>query len=218
MTDAQVPALNKHQKKNETSTRAMLDAAAELIVEGGLDALTLAAIGERSGYSRGLASARFGSKAGMIEALIERIAYRWRERNVRPAERSATGLAATVTFFDAISTQIERDDKHLRALYTLMFEAVGPDDMIRQRIADLQRNQLESFADLFRRGMADGTVRDDIDPDQEAMLASAALRGAAFQWMVDPARIDGVAAIKLVCSAVLDRVATAEGQASVDSQ
>ncbi len=193
----------------------MLDAASELIVEGGLDALTLAAIGERSNYSRGLASARFGSKAGLIDALIEGIAYRWRERNLRPAEESATGLKATVAFFEAIGAQIERDDTHLRVLYTLMFESVGPDSQIRERIAALQRDQLGSFVRLFRRGIADGTVRSDIDPDDEAMLASAALRGAAFQWMVEPERVDGVAAVKLVMQSVIDRIATREGVESL---
>ena len=209
--------LNKHQLRTKASSRAMLEAASDLIVEGGLDALTLAAIGERSGYSRGLASARFGSKAGLVDALIEGIAYRWRERNVRPAEQSATGLAATAVFFEAIWTQVERDDKYLRVLYTLMFESIGPDPVIRERIADLQRHQLESFADLFRRGIADGTVQADIDPDEESLLASAALRGVAFQWMIDPDRVDAVAALKLVFGAVLDRIATPYGIECIDA-
>jgi len=47
----------------------LLDAAADLIAEGGYEAMTLAAVGERAGYSRGLVTARFGSKDQLLEAL-----------------------------------------------------------------------------------------------------------------------------------------------------
>jgi len=38
--------------------------------------MTLAAVGERAGYSRGLATARFGSKDELLRALVERIVGR----------------------------------------------------------------------------------------------------------------------------------------------
>ena len=53
---------NRHQERSDLSTARLLDAAAELIEEGGYEAMTVAAVGERAGYSRGLVTARFGSK------------------------------------------------------------------------------------------------------------------------------------------------------------
>ena len=49
---------NRHKERSELSTRRLLDAAGELIVEGGYEAMTLAAVGERAGYSRGLPAHR----------------------------------------------------------------------------------------------------------------------------------------------------------------
>ncbi len=203
---------NKHQQRNEASTRAMLDATASLIVEGGLDAVTLAAVGERSGYSRGLASARFGSKAGLIDALIDRISYRWRQRVFRPAGRRSTGIEAALVFIEAIWTQMERDDTHLRVFYTLVFEAVGPDPLIRSRIADLNQEQLVGFADYLARGVEDGSIRNDIDVEAEAQLIVAGLRGMAFLWMVDAEQIDGVAAMRTLYDSCADRLATPFGR------
>ncbi|RLA29246.1 MAG: TetR/AcrR family transcriptional regulator, partial [Gammaproteobacteria bacterium] len=55
----------------------MLDAAIELILERGTDKTTLQAIGEKAGYSRGLATYRFGSKAGLFDELCKSISRRW---------------------------------------------------------------------------------------------------------------------------------------------
>ena len=47
----------KQAERVERSTKALLDAAAEIIVEPGYEALSIGAVGERSGYSRGLVTA-----------------------------------------------------------------------------------------------------------------------------------------------------------------
>ena len=59
------------------SDRAMIDAAIELILERGTARTTLAAIGERAGYSRGLATYRYGSKSGLFKEVSNTIQRRW---------------------------------------------------------------------------------------------------------------------------------------------
>ena len=48
---------------------ALLSAAAEIVVESGVPAVTLAAVAERAGYSRGMVTHHFGSKRGLLDAL-----------------------------------------------------------------------------------------------------------------------------------------------------
>jgi AcrR family transcriptional regulator len=48
---------------------ALLTAAAELVVRDGVRSVTLARIGERAGYSRGIVTHQFGTKKAMLEAL-----------------------------------------------------------------------------------------------------------------------------------------------------
>ena len=55
----------------------MFAAAIELLCEGGIHRATLKDIGERAGYSRGLASARFGSKEGLFASLVGNIDTQW---------------------------------------------------------------------------------------------------------------------------------------------
>src|ERR1700749_3420167 len=63
------PARRTQAERRAEAERALLDAARELIAERGGRAVTLAAVGERSGYSRGLVTHHFGSRQGLLDAL-----------------------------------------------------------------------------------------------------------------------------------------------------
>ncbi|MDR6595512.1 TetR/AcrR family transcriptional regulator [Saccharothrix longispora] len=52
-----------------TSRRAVLDAALELVAEGGLDAVTISALTARSGVSNGSVYHHFGSRSGLFAVL-----------------------------------------------------------------------------------------------------------------------------------------------------
>lgn len=187
--------MNKQQERSQRSTNALLEAAADLIVEGGLDALTFAAIGERAGYSRGMVTARFGSKEGLIDALIERIVTTWSHRNVIPYTSGRSGLESVVTLVEAIRAQAEKDPRGLRVLYSLMFEAVGGGEDLRQRFAKFHEAMRADFAQLIRKGRRDGSIKPGAPPDREAELLVAALRGIGFQWLIDPDSFSPVRAL-----------------------
>jgi len=186
---------NKQQQRTERSTNALLQAASELIVEGGFDALTFASIGERAGYSRGLVTARFGSKDGLVDALIDRIVTTWNTRNVLPQTQDLEGRAAMVHVIEAIRRQAERDPSGLRVLYALAFEAIGPHEELRLRMLKLHEGMRADFASIIRRGRKDGSIPKPISDEREAELVIAGLRGIGFQWLLDPSGFDPLPAL-----------------------
>lgn len=183
-------APNKQQLRSQRSTNALLEAAGELIAEGGFEALTFSAVGERAGYSRGLAAVRFGSKDGLIEALIDRIVGGWSHRNVIPLTRNKTGLEAITILIDAIAAQAAKDSKALMVLYALMFEATGSDDDLRRRFAKFHEGFRSDVARFVTRGQRDGSIRADAAADAEGTLVVSALRGIGYQWLLDPGGFD----------------------------
>ena len=197
---------NKQQIRTERSTNALLEAASDLIVEGGFDALTFAAIGDRAGYSRGLVTARFGSKDGLIDALIDRIVTTWSHKNVIPRARGRTGLEGVTVMVDAIRTQAAKDPRGLRVLYSLMFEATGSDDDLRARFAKFHETMRADFAHYVRVGQRDGTVRSDLVPEREGTLVVSALRGIGYQWLLDPAGFDPVDALTYLSETTTERL------------
>src|ERR1700730_19245088 len=87
---------NLHEYRSAESTRRMLEAAAERIVEVGYHKMTLAAIGERAGYSRGLATMRFGSKKGLLQRLVESSMTDWLDRRATARFEGQSGYDAAI--------------------------------------------------------------------------------------------------------------------------
>jgi AcrR family transcriptional regulator len=181
---------NRQAERTERSTEALLDAAAELIAEGGLSTMTFNALGARAGYSRGLVTARFGSKRGLVDALIHRIWRRLRDRDVLPMAQRDNGLAEILVLVDAIREQAAVERRDMRAMFALTFEALGPDESLRDRMVEFTASMRADLAAALRRGVADGSVRGDIDPDLTAVLTASALQGLAYEWLLQPDAID----------------------------
>jgi AcrR family transcriptional regulator len=189
---ASVSLANRQRERSQRSTRALLDAAGEVIAEVGYENMTLAAVGERAGYSRGLVTSRFGSKQKLLAALVERMTAGWTHRNVLPRTTGRSGLEAVVTLLDAIRAQAHEDPRALRVLYALMFEALGPNGDLRAHFVEFHRTMRADIAKLVRRGVRDGSIRAGTDPVAEAVCIAGGLRGVAYQWALDPDAFDPV--------------------------
>ena len=199
------PTLNKQQLRTERSTNALLQAASELIVEGGFAALTFAAIGERAGYSRGLVTARFGSKDGLIEALIERIVTGWGRSRVFPRTKGRPGIDGVLTILAAIRDQAASDPSQLLVLYSLMFEATS-DDGLRKRFAELHEAMRGDYVYFIRKGLSDGSIAKGTSPTNEAALLVAGLRGIGYQWLIDPDGFEPVGPLSYLHDTTRDRL------------
>jgi AcrR family transcriptional regulator len=183
----------------------MLEAAGEIIAESGYGAVTLAGVGERSGYSRGLVTARFGSKEKMMRELIDRITDGWNASRVFPRTAGVDGHTGLLIGFEELVEQFRRDTQSLAVLYTLISEALGPDQALREKMRGLHRELRHYMAELLSRGIEDGSVRPDISPDLEATAVVAMLRGIGYQWRLDPDRINPVEAFEHVIEMLRER-------------
>ncbi|MEM9464932.1 MAG: TetR/AcrR family transcriptional regulator [Actinomycetota bacterium] len=195
MSESGGPHRTRQQERTERSTNALLTAASDLIVEGGLDSLTFATIGERAGYSRGLVTARFGNKEGLIEALIDRILATWSRREAGPASETEPGRAEVIRLLEASRAKTESDRAGLMVLHALMFEA-GSDPMLRRRFADYHESMRTVFETAVRRGKRDGSIAAGTNPRREGALIVAALQGIAYQWQLDGDRFDPADALR----------------------
>ena len=210
--DVETDAPNGHEVRSQLSTLRMLDAAGELIAEGGYNTMTLASIGERAGYSRGLATMRFGSKAKLLDALVDRIVNRWNDQVVGPRTEGRPGRDGVVVLLRSIRDQFANDPSSIGVLYALMFEALGPNEDLRARFVDFHRQMRTRLAKTIRRGRADGSIADTVDPDREAELIVATLRGVGYQWRLDPEDFDPVPALDHAIATVEARLSPSPRQ------
>ena len=171
--------------RRQQSEQGLLKAAAELIVERGMAFATFENIGARAGYSRGLATQKFGSKQGLIEALIARLQSRLEIQLAAGDLEAASGLGAILAFID-IYLRTLAEDGELRAYFVLMAGAVAERSDIRDPFAAAHQDVKHRLSQLFLRGQADGSVRDGFDPDAAALMIGAQLFGLSMQRLLDP--------------------------------
>jgi AcrR family transcriptional regulator len=167
------------------SDRALIDAAIDLIAERGYERTTLALIGEKAGYSRGLVTQRFGNKEQLLWAVIRQILDQWSTHSL--SERvDKVGVPALQAILSAYLDACDRAPKRIRAYYALLREADGPVPAVRETIRKLHATERKHIAELIRAG----SVRRDVDPDAEATAFLGVMRGVTMQWLLDPKGVD----------------------------
>src|SRR5258705_5271186 len=87
-------------ERRDESERGVVKAAIAVVSEEGVSASTFEAIARRSGYSRGLVGQRFGSKLGLIEAVIDYLHDNRNKSAGAAALDGMPGLEALLTFAD----------------------------------------------------------------------------------------------------------------------
>ncbi len=187
---------NRQQQRSDTSTRRLLEAAGELISESGYAGMTLAAVGERAGYSRGIVTIKFGSKANLMAAVVARITKGWSHKRWLPLIEDQNGLDGFLSLVKAISDEFERDTKGVKLLYALMFEAAQSNEELRQEFIEFHRSYRADLAVILRRGIEDGSIRPDIGVEDEAAAVVSGLRGIGYQWILDPDGFEAVPALR----------------------
>ncbi|WP_409461674.1 TetR/AcrR family transcriptional regulator [Amycolatopsis sp. GA6-003] len=173
------------QERRDQASAALLEAAAELVVEEGVRAVTLARVGERAGYSRGLVTHHFGGK----KALLEQLARTTQTDFVPGLADLPPGLDRLLRLIDGYLAQLSEPDVRSRAFLVLWAES-----MTTPELAPIFRERDQSFRDDLREeiraGITEGTIRADVDPEQIAVAIVGQLRGIALQCLLDPAAVE----------------------------
>ena len=184
----QPPARRTQQERRDETERKVLAAATALIAQQGSRALTLAAVGEAAGYSRGIVSHHFGSRANLLRAVM-RDAQAFTLPD--PGENAADWLAATVR---AYLENVTSRRPSAGAFLQMWGEAIAADPVLAPLYAEHDASFRRLLAGKVREGIRDGSVRADADADALAVALVGLLRGIALQLISTPppARIKAI--------------------------
>jgi AcrR family transcriptional regulator len=173
------------EERRMEAERRLLAAAAELIAEAGPSGVTLATIGERAGYSRGLATHHFGSKGAMMQRLVASVTTDFRAQ-VFVESTSDTVLDQALGLVRAYFHELAQARPANRARLVLWADAVAtgaPD--VRSAMLASDRAFREELAKRIQRGQATGEFAPSSDPGAAATVIIGMLRGVALQSMLD---------------------------------
>jgi AcrR family transcriptional regulator len=140
------------QHRSQASTGSILHAALELVSEGGLGAVTIAAVSRRSGQSNGAIYHRFGNRGGLVAAaqglFLDRVEASTRDAfdRARAEPDDRTAIAVIVTSYVTVFT------RHRRSFRAFMLEGPADPQLLQRGRATSHRIQdwcTEWIADRF---------------------------------------------------------------------
>jgi AcrR family transcriptional regulator len=127
-------------ERKEISDAKMLEAAVDLIVERGAGLVTLKDVGEKAGYSRGLAGYRFGNREGLFDFVLRSVGDEWLGELTQVTANSF-GYQAIAAALDAHIKFCEDAPKHVEAFYRLWFDSMAPDSQLKAVILGIHQRR-----------------------------------------------------------------------------
>lgn len=166
-----------------TSRRdAILAATAALIAERGLAGLSMAAVARQAGVTPGLLYYHFGSRADLVRAALHYANDRGPSMNLLRAGEGRNG-------FEAVRAALlaEFDDAPQVRDLNVIWNEVGAsavfDPTVRADLTDVIARWNDAVAVGILRGIADGSVRPDVDATTAADTLTALVEGLSQQWL-----------------------------------
>ena len=179
-------AVQARQQRKDVATSAtamrILEAAKRVLSERGYSKLTLQAVEEESGEYRALVAYYFGSKQGLVDAIIESLmdaedeALRERLEGIKEPEERVSALIDE-------QRQISADWRGFRAFYELLPHIMRDDRLRHDLAADYAKSR-----ELDRQTLAAGHGGGDLG--KLAALSVAIVEGLAVQYAADPEDFD----------------------------
>jgi len=180
-------APTRKQEQSEKTRQRLLDAAAGLFAAKGYRDTSVQSIAEAAGISRGSIFWHFGSKEGLLLAVVEASLARFERQLERLGEGTPMGLHEVVYAF---RDYIQHNPPIGRLFYALLFEAMGPRPELLPDFARLHERFRSYGRGWAERARAAGVLPDGIDPAAVGVIITAVLTGINLQWQVDSSAFD----------------------------
>jgi AcrR family transcriptional regulator len=191
-------------ERRAQSGRRLLDAATQLIAEQGFSTTTLAQIGEKAGYSRGLVNERFGSKGELVRVLADEFQQYFAHDQLVPALAAKHGLEALLVTIDTYLDAVVSSEPLGRAYYVLLGESIALVPEIHATFAEADRLFRAGVERTIRSALRAGEFPKDTDVKAFAVFVVGLLRGIVLQWLLAPSGFD-LAAVRGEIRRTLER-------------
>lgn len=188
---AQAPADNRREERRQ----AILDAAEELFLEQGFERASVSAIVARSGGSLATVYELFGSKLGLLRAVVDRN----REQGLSGIDTIVHGLDSAAEILTLLAHRLFdyfTSPRAIAFMRVVIAESLRDPEFARAFHRDVHMRFVHQIADKFRQWHDAGKARiDDADAAAELFLATV-MCDAQLKAMVgippDPADRAGI--------------------------
>jgi AcrR family transcriptional regulator len=177
------------EQRREESVHSMVQAAIALIAEKGVAGLTMAEVGIRAGYSRGLAHLHFGSKEKLLSECLE---YLSREFNVQRKKDTpdTAGIQGIYSLVDAYTRRPQDAVHSIRAMFFIVLDSSVADSPLYDFVHNYNEKNMAYAEFKLNQAQALGQIRQDVDTASAALIIMSLLRGISVHRL-NNAAMDG---------------------------
>lgn len=175
----------RRAETSHESRRLLVEAAARLFAGKGYRQTTVADVADLAGISRGSIPWHFGSKEGLLLAVIEDT---FLETTHSFSEHYPAGPDGLVTLTDQIEEFTRRPVTRL--LISLLLEAVEPDSPIHHQYVELHTTMRRIIETWVAQPHNTFRLPDGVTPADFGIVMLAATIGIHQQWRMAPDRVD----------------------------
>lgn len=182
----------KQRDRREESDSRIIAAAIELFAEQGYQRTSLIQVGNAAGYTGALISSRFGSKHGLLKAVLAHVLDRFRSDELASASGPDAGAADLLLseFIAAYMKDVSTRQSRMRALHVIVGEALGGRDEIHTEIINVNHVFRRRVRAYVAHGVETGDFHPDLDIERSAILIVGLLRGVTSQFLTEPDKVD----------------------------
>ena len=164
-----MPKIVDHEQRR----RELAAAAVRVMARGGVESASTRAVADEAGWSTGVLKHYFDGKDDMLRHVLRELERRNRERFERSREEAGDGFGAIV---DAVTSMVGSDLDETRVWLAFVARAsTDPATAVAMRRAIAVWDG--RWAELVRRGRADGSIRADVDPGRAGAEIHALVHG-----------------------------------------
>jgi AcrR family transcriptional regulator len=174
------PASNAYLGHRERQRRRILEAAEKLFDERGIDRVTMADITSASGLRTSTLYQYFSNKDEIVWAILSDVLQEASQRAQQKMEGAVTGLSLITSLLDFFADELSINPAKVRfmAQFDAMYARYWPAEHLVSLEAQINPQGFRYFGDLIRQGIADGSLRRDLDPELTMQAVINAVIGA----------------------------------------
>jgi AcrR family transcriptional regulator len=170
-------------ERREKSDKRMIRAAIQLIARQGVANTSLAEVGLAAGYSRGLPVDRYGSKVGLIAAVLQSM-EEWFDRLLLESLQNKRGLVAVKTRIKTHLDGARKSPEGLTALFSIYIESLFSLPELLPDVKRITSGWRRGLIKNLREGQELDEIRSEIDCKQQADMLLGMLRGLQIDYLL----------------------------------
>lgn len=161
----------------------IINAATELINQGGIQQLTTKALAEKMGFSEPAIYRHFKNKTDILSSVLNYFGMGLKTKMTELIQSEGKGIEKLKQIIDF---QFEHFSNHPAIVMVIFAEtSFQYEEKLSNAVQNILKNKKQRVVSIIEQGQNDGSIRSDVDVHQLASIFMGSMRFTILQWRLN---------------------------------